>query len=135
MKGTTFMDRHTTADSIYFIIRRGSISNLFSFHSIMTAFRSAPARFILTLLFVALTSNVLCDKEPKDEVTTQAPVVPDAASDKEDDSGARGGGFGAGSIFLGVFFGMALMFGLTQLYTYWVRRQQSSDAPSTYRSY
>ncbi|KAI1731558.1 hypothetical protein Ddc_00382 [Ditylenchus destructor] len=102
----------------------------------MTAFRSALTRLILTLLFAALTSTVLCDEgKPKDESTTPSPVAPDSGSDKEDDPGARGGGFGAGSIFLGVFFGMALMFGLTQLYTYWVRRQQSNDAPSTYRSY
>jgi len=49
--------------------------------------------------------------------TTTATVDPKGGNQPTADSG-----FGAGSIFLAILFGMALMFGLLQAYSYWVRR-------------
>jgi len=48
--------------------------------------------------------------------TTTATVDPKGGNQTADS------GFGAGSIFLAILFGMALMFGLLQGYSYWVRR-------------
>ncbi|KAL3085845.1 hypothetical protein niasHT_039009 [Heterodera trifolii] len=44
-----------------------------------------------------------------------------------------GGAFGAGSIFVAILFGMALMFGLIKMYVYWEKRRESD--PPNYRMY
>jgi len=41
-------------------------------------------------------------------------------------------GYSGGSLFVAVLFGMVLMFGLSQLYNYWLRRRQEDP---NYRSY
>nr|CAD2147402.1 unnamed protein product [Meloidogyne enterolobii]CAD2181426.1 unnamed protein product [Meloidogyne enterolobii] len=64
---------------------------------------------------------------PKPENVT-CPPCPTPAETEEKSSG-----FGGGSIFLSILFGMGLMFGLTQLYIYWEKRR-SGDL-STYPGY
>uniref|UniRef100_A0A914CAP9 Uncharacterized protein n=1 Tax=Acrobeloides nanus TaxID=290746 RepID=A0A914CAP9_9BILA len=62
-------------------------------------------------------ADVHTTEEPKPtdppEPTTPQPIKSTEAP--------KHGTFSATSLFMGIFFGMLLMFGLTQLYHYWVR--------------
>ncbi|KAL3094319.1 hypothetical protein niasHS_004075 [Heterodera schachtii] len=72
------------------------------------------------------------DKKKPDEDPAKKGNGTDTGDDgkKTDEAG---GAFGAGSIFVAILFGMALMFGLIKMYVYWEKRRESD--PPNYRMY
>uniref|UniRef100_A0A914ML57 Candidate secreted effector n=1 Tax=Meloidogyne incognita TaxID=6306 RepID=A0A914ML57_MELIC len=75
-------------------------------------------------------------EEKKEEATTPKPATvtcPPCPTPESPIVEEKSSGFGGGSIFLSILFGMGLMFGLTQLYIYWEKRR-SGDL-STYPGY
>ncbi|KAF7639662.1 hypothetical protein Mgra_00000988 [Meloidogyne graminicola] len=77
-------------------------------------------------------------EEKKEEEITNSTIKPPeqpciCSTQQPGEMNDESNGFGAGSIFLSIMFGMGLMFGLTQLYTYWEKRR-SGDL-STYPGY
>lgn len=75
------------------------------------------------------------EEEKKEEATTTKPAVtcPPCPTPEPPTVAEKSSGFGGGSIFLSILFGMGLMFGLTQLYTYWEKRRNVDL--STYPGY